>query len=277
MFKILMPVDFSESALNAFAYAAQMTQALHARLMLLHVVEPIGGDATMFVDESMITEEMREAREKLDQLVREKLPHIDPALIDIEVITGFVVDKIRETARDNEVSLIVMGTHGSSNKLKDIFGSNTYQVVKHAECAVLTVPLEASRFTINKIGLAVGLHKKENIHLLTVLKHLARHFEAEIVLLHVKKEKDVSLEDDVKSEAVLWLSEQLKDFNKTFVNISSEDVADSINEYAIHNSIDLLAVSPDKHSFFHQLVEGSTTRKLVLHSHTPLLTLPIDY
>ncbi|ELR73886.1 UspA [Fulvivirga imtechensis AK7] len=277
MFKILMPVDFSESALNAFAYAAQMTQALHARLMLLHVVEPIGGDATMFVDEGMIEDEMQEAREKLDQLVREKLPNIDPGLVDIEVVTGFVVNKIEEMVASKEVSLVVMGTKGSNNKLKDIFGSNTYKIVKHAECAVLTVPQKASKFSINKIALAVGLHEKENIHLLTVLKHLARHFRAEVILLHIKKDKDVSMDDDVSPDAVLWLSEQLKDLNKTYVNISSEDVANSINEYAIKNGIDLLAMSPGKHSFLYQLVEGSTTRKLVLHSDTPLLTLPADY
>lgn len=272
-----MPVDFSESSLNAFTYANQMVQALHGQLILLHVVEPIGGDAIMFVEDSVTEQEAQEARTRLTDIRSKELKEVNDPFVDIMVETGFVVDKILKIANEQQISLIVMGTQGSGGRLEDIFGSNTYKVVKEANCAVLTVPLESSRFDIKKIALAVKLQEKENIHLLTVLKHLARHFHAEIILLHVAKENEISLEEDIDSPTVLWLTEQLKGFKKSFINISSDNVADGINEYVINNNIDLLAVSPGRHNFFYQLIEGSTTRKLVLHSHVPLLTLPADY
>src|SRR6185312_11094269 len=38
--KILLPVDFSEAAIEALWYAKRLAQAFHTRLALLHVVEP---------------------------------------------------------------------------------------------------------------------------------------------------------------------------------------------------------------------------------------------
>lgn len=276
MLKILMPVDFSESSLNAMAYAVQMTKALHATLVLMHVVEPIGGDATMFVDESILSEERDDAVKRLEEL-KTKLNDINEPFVEICVKTGFPVDKVISTSKDENVSLIVMGTTGTHSKFEDILGSNTYKVVKNAECAVLTIPLKSKKFNIQKIALAVDLHKKENIHLLTILRHFLRHFKAQIFFLHVTENKELSLEDDADSEAVLWLAEKFKEFDHAFVTISSKNVPDAINEYALNNDMDLLALSPGSHDIFSMIFKGSTTRQLVLHSHVPLLTLPADY
>ncbi|MBL6448863.1 universal stress protein [Fulvivirga sp. 29W222] len=276
MLKILMPIDFSESSLNAMSYAAQMTKAFHAKLILMHVVEPVGGDATMFVDDHIITEETSEAKKKLENLTNE-LDDINTPYIETLVCVGFPVDKILATAKEQQVSLIVMGTTGTTNKFEDILGSNTYKVVKNTKCAVVTIPLESKKFNIKKIALAVDLHKKENIHLLTILRHFLRHFKAQIFFLHVSKGEHPSLADDAHSDAVLWLAEKFREFEHSFVNVSSENVAESINEYAYQNDIDMLALSPESHNIFGQLFKGSTTRNLVLHSHVPLLTLPADY
>ncbi|UII31018.1 universal stress protein [Fulvivirga ulvae] len=276
MLRILMPVDFSDSSMNAMSYAVQMTKAFHATLVLIHVVEPIGGDATMFVDDHVITEERSEAQQKLEAL-RNEMDDINNPYIETQVCIGFPVDKILAAAKEQQVSLIVMGTTGTTNKFEDILGSNTYKIVKNAKCAVVTIPLESKKFEIRKIALAVDLHKKENIHLLTILRHFLRHFKAEIFFLHVSKNVHVSLEDDAHSDAVLWLAEKFREFEHSFVNLSSKNVAESINEYALKNDIDMLALSPESHSILGLLFKGSTTRDLVLHCHVPLLTLPADY
>lgn len=276
MLKILMPVDFSDSSLNAMAYAVQMTKALHAKLVLMHVVEPLGGDATMFVDEQVIDDECTEALKKLEEISKE-LNDINNPYIETLVCTGFPVDKVLAIAKEQQVSLIVMGTTGTNNKFADILGSNTYKVVKNAQCAVVTVPIKSKKFDIQKIALAVDLHKKENIHLLTILRHFLRHFQAQIFFLHVTKNEHVSLENDAHSDAVLWLAEKFREFKHSFVNISSKNVAESINEYTLKNDIDMLALSPESHNIFSLLFKGSTTRDLVLHSSVPLLTLPADY
>lgn len=275
MFRILMPVDFSVCSLNALTYALQMSKALKADMTLLHVVEPIGGDATMFIDGRMIEEEIEGAKERLIAL-RDNLKDKEGTSIETIVRTGFPVDQILEMTDEKNISLIIMGTEGSRNKFQDLIGSNTYNVVKKADCAVLTVPIQAEGFDVKKIGLAVALQNNENMHMLTILKHIARHFNAEIILLHVSEDKEHMLAN-ADSDLVLWLSEQFKDFANSFVTFPSEDVAEAISDYAMNNNINLLAITPQHHDLFSLLFKGSITRKLVLHAHIPVLTLPADF
>jgi nucleotide-binding universal stress UspA family protein len=47
---------------------------------------------------------------------------------------------IVETAKKNNIDLIVMGTHGRNALSKLVMGSVTRQVIGHAPCAVLVVP-----------------------------------------------------------------------------------------------------------------------------------------
>ena len=277
MIKILMPLDFSPCSLNALVFAIQMTKVLEGKLVLLHVVEPMGGDATMFIDEHMIKDELSQGRQKMSD-VMDEVEDIDLIKKESLILTGFPVEQILETVKEKNISLIVMGTEGTNNKFQDLLGSNTYNVIRKTNCAVMSIPSGANNFNFKKIGLAADLHKKENVHMLTLIKHIAKYFNSDINFLHVSKAEHISLEEDARSEAVLWLSEHFKGFNHSFVNLSSkDDIAQTLDQYTTQNDIDLIAISPGKHGLFDLLIKGSTTRKLVLHAHLPVLTLPADF
>ena len=47
-----------------------------------------------------------------------------------------------------------------------------------------------------------------------------------------------------------------------------------LDDFAIGNNIDLMAVIPHKHSFLERLIIESTTNKLIFHTHVPLLVMP---
>ena len=47
---------------------------------------------------------------------------------------------IIKTASDNDVDLIIMGTHGASGVREFFIGSTAQQVIKISSCPVLTVP-----------------------------------------------------------------------------------------------------------------------------------------
>lgn len=276
MLKILLPIDFSDSSLNAMAYASQMMKALDASLTMMHVVEPVGGDATMFIDGVMIEEELEAAEDQLNAIKRDFFS-AETNNIKTFVATGFPVEKILNAIGEEGFSLVIMGTEGTSNRFQDMLGSNTYSVVKEAKCAVLTVPIDANKADVKRIGFAVTLEGQENAHLLTLVKYIARHYKAEVILMHVIEDEDSSPEDVNTSKAVLWLKQQLQEFNPSFITISSEDVAGAINEYALNNNVDLLVISPHKHDLLSILLKGSTTRKLVLHTQIPVLSLPADF
>jgi nucleotide-binding universal stress UspA family protein len=132
---ILFPADFSEGSREAFSVALQMARANHARLQLLHVVDPRiqAGELAAVLP---ITEPA------LDQILKQ-LHEFEVGAPGIEVERhvrqGDVTDEILRFARDHHCDLIVMATHGRKGLGRILLGSVAENVLRRSPCPVLTV------------------------------------------------------------------------------------------------------------------------------------------
>lgn len=135
---LLCPVDFSQMSRAVLDYAVFMAQSHQAQLKLIHVVDQLHGfDSYKILHMTAIelTHEMeRQARTQLKELVA-TLPI--PATFDIRF--GRAADEIVIQAKEDEVELIVMGSHGRSGISHLLVGSVAESVVRHAPCPVLVV------------------------------------------------------------------------------------------------------------------------------------------
>ena len=135
---LLCPVDFSQMSRAVLDYAVFMAQSHQAQLKLIHVVDQLHGFDSykiLHMTAIEITHEMeRQARTQLKELVV-TLPI--PATFDIRF--GRAADEIVIQAKDDEVELIVMGSHGRSGISHLLVGSVAESVVRHAPCPVLVV------------------------------------------------------------------------------------------------------------------------------------------
>jgi nucleotide-binding universal stress UspA family protein len=141
--KILCPTDFSENSEHAMKYALALATLSQAQLELFHVVEPISypQSTKLFepvLDEVEITMKMEAAFQKQleDQVIalKEEYPKITGRLV-----TGNTFLEILQAARDDDVDMIVMGTHGRTGLAHVLIGSVAERVVREAPCPVLTV------------------------------------------------------------------------------------------------------------------------------------------
>jgi len=138
---ILVPVDFSEHAQQALAYAKQIAAAYGARLQLLHVVEQVIHPACyMATGPSVLVfqPELRDrAKLEIKKLLREtKGPEV---MADIHVIEGYAARDILNFAESHDSDLIVIATHGRRGLEHMLLGSVTEKVVRRAPCPVFTV------------------------------------------------------------------------------------------------------------------------------------------
>lgn len=140
--RILAPVDFSDCSLAGVRYAARFAERTGATLRLLHVLFPHTEILTLDRMSGGLTPLGRAAktaaRARMKELVARKfLQHVKSEIV---FRTGLATAKIcAETGRDN-VDLIVMSTHGRTGFKRAMIGSVTEQVVRYADCPVLTVP-----------------------------------------------------------------------------------------------------------------------------------------
>jgi universal stress protein A len=139
---ILVPVDFSAPAMQAFVYARELASKLLARVTLLHVVQipPLGvgggpttGMAIAYAD-VMTQLEADASQTMVDYVERAR----EGGLACDSIIThGAPFEQIVEAARARQVDLIVMATHGHTGLQRLLLGSVAEKVVRLAPCPVL--------------------------------------------------------------------------------------------------------------------------------------------
>jgi nucleotide-binding universal stress UspA family protein len=140
--RILCPVDFSDSSLDAVAYAINLAEEADASLTLLHVVElprVLSGEPTVVeIDVPRIhAAATAEARRRLQALLPEQATTY--CTVETAVVEGRAHREILRNAGAADTDLIVMGVHGRGALDLLVFGSTTHHVIRASACPVLVV------------------------------------------------------------------------------------------------------------------------------------------
>lgn len=149
---ILVPTDFSDTSLPSLRYAVELARKFGAKVHLLYVIEdpvevlPIFGGYTP--DRATLEEfaksglaAWRDSQDLSGVPVADRFVHGRPYL------------EIVRDARQNDIDLIVMGTHGRGFTGHLLMGSVAEQVVRHSPCPVLTVRPSDFRYVSDVHGL----------------------------------------------------------------------------------------------------------------------------
>jgi nucleotide-binding universal stress UspA family protein len=136
---ILVPTDFSPESEKALRYATAFARQFGARIVLLHVMEPVGGPDFAFFPLIQAKDRVaRAARQRLDRLAA-RFGGTPRMFARPLVREGKAYQVISSLARRLKVNLIVIATHGYTGAARVILGSTTERVVRHAPCPVLVV------------------------------------------------------------------------------------------------------------------------------------------
>jgi|GEM_PF-26464 len=138
--RILLPTDFSEHSLTAFAWAELIARHYDAKLLLANVQEPMGLPGTVeyrrFGDQ--IDALRQEADERLDTFRQEHLP-VDLS-VETHVVEGTPDRALSRLARRERVDLVVISTHGAHGWRRAWLGGTAEGVLREVPCSVLVVP-----------------------------------------------------------------------------------------------------------------------------------------
>lgn len=130
--KILFPTDFSEASQAAFDHAVMLARDTGATLLIAHVDEPTLPYTEAYVALPDTTEETRQRLQAIVPL--DATIHCEHRLL-----RGDAAQEIVRLANEEQVDLIVMGTHGRTGLRRLLMGSVAEAVVRHAACPVYTI------------------------------------------------------------------------------------------------------------------------------------------
>jgi len=147
--KIVCPIDFSEFTDEILKYAVNITKKFNAELHLIHIIPNLNYFTPY---ESFLTPENLVAIEKNIEKEVEKdfervTKNIDVPLKKI-VKTGVTFVEIIDYIKEEDIDLVVMGTHGRSGIEHILIGSVAEKVVRKSPCPVLTIRPRGRKFSM---------------------------------------------------------------------------------------------------------------------------------
>lgn len=256
---VIVPVDFSETSLNAAHYAAQLLTGQYGVNMILHHVYEKAAHATG----------VTESLEKLKDDLLKKSP------IRITVLAeqgDDFIEELEKLARHQQADLIIMGITGRSPLGQTFMGSNTLKMVEQKVCPVLIVPQHAQYKDIKNVLLTSDFKDVIGTTPSVPIKRILQAFHPNLHVINVHSEHYVALTEEYQTERA-ELKEMFADFNPEFYFLGWYDVDEAINQFARDKNIDLIINVRRHHSLLEKMFVTSHTKKLAYQSTVPVLAV----
>jgi universal stress protein A len=147
--RILVPVDFSSCSKKALEYAIPFAEQFCAELTLLHVLQSYTPMLEIAIVHLETVEDANQELEKLRQIIPETVRS------NSALRRGEPHQEIVGVAKELDIDLIILSTHGRSGLTQLVIGGTAERVVRHAGCPVLVVREHEHEFiSCNAVSLA---------------------------------------------------------------------------------------------------------------------------
>jgi nucleotide-binding universal stress UspA family protein len=279
--KILVPIDFSVYAENACEYALGIAGQLNAEIMLFHAYyfnvmplvtasEPftyqVGADQSLAEIKELAESNMNKFYVSLLKKIEEL--NIADVRLNFTMQHGVPEEEILTFCEDYKPGLIILGTRGQTEK--DVFfGNVTTQVIENAKVPVLTIPEISKYGGINRTNILYATNfDKSDAKAIRKLMTLVYLFDVKLYCVHIGKHKwDSVFMENFKKH----FDEHYAGYNLECLLLNGEDVVKELQQVVDENHIDIIAMTTHKRNFLTRYLNPSLTKRMLFHSHTPLL------
>jgi len=274
--KILIPVDFSGTALQAIKHGAFMAQLTKGELILLHVQKR--NDLLNIIlpaikvknGKKVIMEFLTGKLKKLAEETSKKYRVTATPVVSI----GNITSEIIRVAKEYKVGTVVMGTRGSDSNNDVFLGSNAYRLLTKSDIPVMTVrtdtttpgyssillPIDTSTHSRQKVNMAIEFARKfgSHIHVLGILgkNEDAHEYKLKVILPQIQKM--------AKARKLECTAEIVKAGNRAKETLAC----------AKKIKADLIICMRDETTEFSGLILGTYAHQLLNSSIIPLLCIP---
>jgi len=278
MNKILVPVDFSDFSENALEVAATLAKRFDARIIVLHMLGL--SEAVLTKDESQEFMEaqyyMKLAKKRFDSFLDK--PFLKGVRV-FETVQNFKdFNEINEIVKEQEIDLVVMGSHGSSGLNSLFVGSNTEKVIRTCEAPVLVIKKRRQNLEIKEAIFASDF-EVENIPAYTKAIKFFKMLGAKVHLVYINRPNQY-FKNDQEINGQIGLFMGVAHHGDTLV----ENKVSILNDYSIEEGIynyakavdaDIIALPTHGRKGLAHFFKGSISEDIANHADLPVITLKI--
>lgn len=256
---VIVPLDFSLASLNAAHYAVKMLSGSYdTNLLLYHMYEK--------------DNEEEDANRFLRNLQDELTKNCPLRIESIAVLGEHFISEIERVVHHRHANLVVMGITGKTALEQKFIGSNTLKLVDQNVVPVLIIPPDARFKGIKNVALTSDFRDVRITTPTVPIKSVLDLFHPSLHVVNVDSSHYVSITAEYQKEKAI-MQQMFGEYNPEFYFIGMNDFFDAIERFTNDKNIDILITIPRQHSLLERIFKGHHTKKLVYHSHVPILAV----
>ena len=275
MKKILVPIDFSGVSKLAAEFAVDLAERSGAEILFLHSMHfnyfndfPYASGINL---QQMIDDVKHAADDKMERFL-EKLN--TQANVTSKIASLHLLEAVKDTVKEENIGLVILGTKGCSGWTEFLVGSNTEKIVRWVDCPVISVPSPTRFDTVRKILVPIDLNELQEGFLVKLSK-LQKLFSAHIEFLWIKTPHNIENSEVVTEE----FNEIIKKFgfkDASFTIARNIFPEDGILEQATNIDADMVAMATHSRRGISHWLSGSLTEDTINHIKIPVWTFKLN-
>ena len=268
--KILVPIDLSQSSLNALDSAIEIAVHNRAALALLYVDDQAYPN---IISPDLMSNSIADNVDNILQALCINITRKDNIEATLIKMQGAVNTSIVQKSIEWGADLIVLGAHGASGYRQLFIGSNAYAVIKNALCPVMVIPSLKKWKAFKKVifparPIPGALNKVEFLR--SIIS--GTPVQLEVIGLSVNKDEDdtVMLKEMIENLKNLFTSDDVK-FSAS-INYGN-NIADDVIRKCNQVNADLLVITSSIDISRNYFYIGPHSQQMIHHSNVPILSI----
>ena len=277
---IMVPTDFSPNANKALDFAVEIASGARASIILVYVNDLLD---TPFREKTALENKYglpgEEAAEMELEMICKNIRESMRLDVTYQVFGGTVTSAILDAAKENNASLVVMGTLGNTGFKEKLVGSITAAIISKSDIPVMAVPILSEWQIPKNIMMAVNHFDERPANTEMVFK-IARLFNSKVTVAVFTDEDDAEAADYLENtRGIISYGQELesiyKDIKVDVVRLYGHKFQESIDEFIAANQVDMLVMFTHKRNFIESVFNKSVSSKMSYHTNIPLITIPV--
>lgn len=278
MKRVLIPTDFSDTALNAAAYAIKLFEGISCEFYLFHAYKVPQSVGVLISVAEILKQESADNLVNEERRLREYLGYPQTVIHHI-TLSGSFHDLLPEVVHSQGIDLIAMGTHGARGLADSVLGTNATKVIGETKCPLLIVPNNYEFEGMEHLVFATDRQtdREEVNGQWSWVDWIYHHHKTKMTTLHIDHPdelEDASSASNIAKKSVATLSPVIvyRDVEET---VYHEDVVEGITGYVVDHELNtsLLVLVAHKHGWLGRIFHQSVTQQLAMKNQFPLLVL----
>ena len=276
MKKIVLPTDFSITAMNAIKYAVKLFENDLCRFYILHAYQQEVYESDVLITKENLNEVTKTANNNsqinLKKILKQikKLSPNSKHTYKIMSANNILVHAVDEVVEERDIDIVIMGTHGKTDNSKLTFGSHTLQVLKFVKCPVLVIPKNYTYTKPKELVFSTDFSIPYQQRELQFLSEIASEYQTQIDVLYVSEMKKMSLREEKNKH---FIEESFKNNKTAFITVAGKNIEKTISTYIKNHHTDLLVMINRRHSFLENILFQDTINKIGLSIDIPFFVL----